>query len=154
MATESGPIFPSREPIAGNNLVTPRWSRWLLNLRQAVDSTPVAIKTVTETGQTGSIALTQLDNGSLSAGLFSVLWYLSVVTAQAASTAQVTISWIDGATARSYTGALFDGSIAANTQPTERLLFYADAGTPISYSVAYAGTFTYDLRLVLQSVSQ
>ncbi len=155
MATESGPLFPFNDDMTAlaGSPVSPRWRRWFLNLRQSVDSSTLAVKTETKTDQTGALPITQLDGGNLSAGLFAISWYLSVVTAQAASTAQVTIAWIDGTVSRSFTGALFDGSIAANTQPDERIMIYADAGTPISYAVNYAGTFSYDLRIVLQSVS-
>ena len=153
MASQNGPIFPSREPIAGTFLVTPRWSRWLLLLRQAVDATPIALKRVTKADQTAALPTTPMDGGNLSAGLFAVSWALSVVVSQVASTAQVTIAWTDDGQARSYVASVMDGSIAANVQVDKHLLIYADSGTPISYAVAYAGTFTYTFRVILQSVS-
>lgn len=158
MGTQQGPIFPFGEPIAASDslLVTPRWRRWLLLLREAVDLSQIAIPVPAQLAQTGSIPTTSMDSGALSAGLYAVSWYLAIVTTAVGRTAQVTIAWIDGGVSKSYTAPSVDGSIALNVQVNQLVTLYSDAAQPISYTVAYGGLpgMTYDFRPVLQAVSQ
>lgn len=154
MATEQTPIFPFNEPIAGPLLVTPRWRRWLLNLRAAVDLTPISVPITPQLNQSASLPVTSMDGGNLPAGLYAVSWYLPIVTTEPASSAQVTIAWVDNAVAKSYTAAVVDGSVANNLQGDVKLLLYSDAASPISYAVTYVGaTMVYSFRPVLQSTA-
>jgi hypothetical protein len=98
--------------------------------------------------------VTSMDGGSLSAGLYSVAWYLAIVTTAGATSAQVTIAWVDQGNAKSYTAAVLDGSVLNNVQANERLLIYSDAASPITYAITYVGAgMTYDFRPVLQSTA-
>lgn len=154
MATESGPIFPFRDPIAGELLVTPRWRRWLLNLREAVNLTPISVPIPPQENKSATLPVTSMDGGNLAAGLYSVSWYLPIRTTEAASTAQVSIAWVDHAVAKSYTATSVDGSIANNFQADVKLLLYSDAASPITYAVTYVGaTMVYSFYPVLQSTA-
>lgn len=156
MATQQAPIFPFQEPIAatGTLLVTPRWRRWLLNLREAVDLTPTSIPVAPVLNAAGALPVTDMSSGALNAGIYSVSWYLSIVTTEPASSVQVTIAWVDLTVPKSYQAPIVDGSIANMVQVNQKITFYADAGTPITYAVAYVGaTMVYSFRPVLQSVS-
>lgn len=154
MATTQGPIFPFNEPIAGTLLVTPRWRRWLLNLRDSIDLSPISVPVDPQVNQSASLPTTSMDGGNLPAGLYAISWYLSIVTTEAASSAQVRIDWVDDVGAKSYTATALDGSIAGNTQPDVRLLIYSNAASPISYTVTYVGaTMVYSFRPVLQSTA-
>lgn len=156
MATQVGPIFPFNEPIAAEDsrLVTPRWRRWLLLLREAVDLTPISVPIAPQLNQSASLPVTSMDGGSLGAGLYAVSWYLPIVTTEAASSAQVSIAWVDNTVAKSYTATVVDGSIANNIQGDVKLLIYSDAASPITYAVTYVGlTMVYSFRPVLQSTA-
>jgi hypothetical protein len=154
MATEVGPIFPFKEPIAGSLLVTPRWRRWLLDLRDAVDLTPISVPIDPQTNQSASLPVTSMDGGNLPAGLYAISWYLSIVTTEAASTVQVRIDWIDDVGAKSYTATALNGAVANNTQPDVKILIYSAAASPITYTVTYVGaTMVYSFRPVLQSTA-
>jgi hypothetical protein len=158
MATESGPLFPFNDPISekvgGKQLVQFRWRRWFLRLREAVDNAAVAIPVPPVLNASASQPVTSMDGGALSAGLYSVGWYLPIVTTEAGSTAQVTIAWVDLGVSKSYVATAVDGSVANNTQPDVRLLIYSDAASPITYAVTYVGaTMVYSFRPVLQSTS-
>lgn len=155
MATQQGPLFPFNEAISGpRNLVTPRWRRWFLLLREAVDLSPISVPVAPQLDKSASLPTTSMDTGALPAGLYSVSWYLEIVTTEAASTAQVTISWVSLTAPKSYTATVVDGSVANNTQVDKRLLIYSDASSPITYAVTYAGaTMVYNFRPVLQSTA-
>lgn len=158
MATEDGPLFPFNDPISenvdGKDLVQFRWRRWFLNLRRAVDNAAVAVPVAPKLAQSASQPVTTMDGGNLPAGLYGVAWYLPITTTEAASSAQVTIAWVDSGVAKSYQAPLVDGSIVNNTQVDQRITFYSDGGSPISYAITYVGaTMVYDFRPVLQSVA-
>jgi len=157
MATEQGPLFPVQEPIAaeGSLLVTPRWRSWLRNLRQEVARTPQALPVAPVLTGTGSLPVTSIDGGALTAGLFAISWSLAILTAAAGRSVQVTWAWVDGGVNRSYVAAILDGSVASNAQVNEQLLIYSDAASPITYAIAYVGAagMTYTFRPVLQAVS-
>lgn len=159
MATEDGPLFPFNDPISeqveGRQMVQFRWRRWFLRLRQAIDNAPVAVPVPPQLNQTASLPTTSMDGGALSAGLYSIAWYLAIVTTAGGTTVQVTIAWVDLGQAKSYTAGTLDGSVANNVQANERLLIYSDAASPITYAVTYAGAagMTYNFRPVLQSVA-
>lgn len=156
MATQQGPLFPFNEPIAAESsrLVTPRWRRWLLLLREAVDLTPISVPIDPQLNQSASLATTSMDGGALGAGLYSISWYLPIVTTEAASTAQVTIAWVDSGVSKSYVASVVDGSVANNFQGDVKLLIYSDAASPITYAVTYVGaTMVYSFRPVLQSTA-
>lgn len=158
MATEDGPLFPFGDPISelvgGRQMVQFRWRRWFLRLRQAVDNASLVIPVAPQLNQSASLPVTSMDGGSLPAGLYSISWYLSIVLAEPASTAQVTIAWVDEAGAKSKTAALVDGSTTATPQIDQKWQIYSRAASPITYSVSYAGaTMAYNFRPVLQSVA-
>lgn len=154
MATTEGPLFPFAEPIAGPDLVTPRWRRWFLNLRNDVSLASVGIPVDAQLNQGATIPTTPMDGGNLSAGLYLVSWYLEIVTAAGATSVQVSISWESLTVSRTYAGAVLSGAVATNNQPNERALIYVDAASPITYSVTYVGAgMTYNFRPVLQSVA-
>jgi hypothetical protein len=160
MANTEGPLFPFGEAIAADQtrLVTPRWRRWFLNLRSAVDLSQRSIVVPPQTDQSATLPVTDMDNGALSAGLYSVSWYLAVTIADGvSSSAQVAIAWVDNGNNKSYTGAAMTGNTTSTVQVNEAITIYSDAASPITYSVTYAsntpGQMHYDFRPVLQSVS-
>lgn len=160
MATEAGPLFPFNEPIAADQslLVTPRWRRWLLLLRESVDLSQVSIPVEAQLDQNASLATTSMDGGTLSAGLYSVSWYLAITVADGvSSSAQVAIAWVDSGNAKSYTAAAVTGNTTSTVQVDQIITIYSDGASPISYTLTYAsntpGAMHYDFRPVLQSVS-
>lgn len=158
MATEQGPLFPFGEPIAADRtrLVTPRWRRWLLLLRESVDLSQVSIPVEAKLDQNASLATTAMDGGTLSAGLYAVSWYLRrTVNDGVSSSLTVAIGWVDGTTQTFTAPAITEAGSAL--QVDEGITIYSDAASPITYTVTYAsntaGQMHYDFRPVLQSVA-
>lgn len=157
MATEAGPLFPFSTEVTRipGSLVNPRWRRWLLDLRNAVDLSQIVIPVPPQLDQSDSLPTTPMDGGNLPAGLYSVRWYLRRITNDGvSSSATVTIGWVDQ-TPQTYTAtAMVEPGSAL--QVDQQITIYATAGTPITYSVAYvsntANQMHYDFRPVLQSV--
>lgn len=168
MATQSGPLFPVDSEIASESknavgdtvlYVSDPWRKWFLGLRESVDNAQVAIPVSPVASANDAIATTSMDGGSLSAGMFSVSWYLYVaVAAGVSSSAQVTIGWVDDSgNPKSYTAPAMTGNTTSTVQADQRILFYSNAGSPITYSIAYASNpanaMVYSFRPVLQSVA-
>lgn len=153
-----GPAFLSSEPIAGNYPATPRFRTWLRNLRTTVDLSQSVRKSIPLTSKNAALPITSMDGGTLNAGLYVVSWYATVtVPAGVSSSMQVSIAWVDQGVPKSWTAPAMTGNSVATVQGDQRIMFYTDASSPVSYSVAYASTpadaMMYDLRIVLQSVS-
>jgi hypothetical protein len=168
MATQQGAPPPVRNEIAVESknaigdkvlLITEEWRTWFRGLRESIDNAQIAIPVAPVESANDTLPTTSIDGGALSAGLFAVSWYLSVITAAATtSSAQVTIAWVDDSgNPKSYTGALMNGNTTSTVQVNERILIYSNAGSPITYAVAYASNpanaMTYRFRPVLQSVT-
>lgn len=161
MATSDGPLFPFKDPIAeevgGRLLCNERWRTWFRNLRSSVDLSQSVERSSLYDNQTATIGITSLDGGTLSAGLYTVSWYMSVVApAGVSSSAQVTIAWQDDTGSKSFTGAAMNGNTTTTIQGDQRVMLYSLAASPITFAVTYASNpaaaMIYDLRIVLQSV--
>lgn len=158
MATEVGPLFPFKDPIAGGLLVTPRWRTWFLRLRQSVDLSSLVLKSLRLENTSAAVPVTSLDQGTLSAGLYACSWYMTVIVpAGVSSSAQVTIAWVDNGIPYSYTAVAMTGNSVGTVQGDQRIVLYSDAASPITFAVAYASNpaaaMVFDLRIVLQSVA-
>lgn len=109
-------------------------------------------ETVELTGQSASIAATDMTGGTLAAGLYRVSYYLRVTTAEFGSSIYVTLDWVTGGVTRSRAGTLVDGSSTANSD-TATFLIRSDALAAVRYSTTYGGaTLQYALDVLLEEV--
>ena len=160
------PRFPAYEPpmVTDPDTKEQRFSfrllRWFESLRTGVNSTPQTVTggSVALAGKNDAIGTTPIPTGALVAGRYSLAWYLQVVTAAGVSSdAQVTVSWTRHGVTQTYAGAVVNGNTTATNEPDGPPLIHLDAGTPVSYAVAYnsnpANAMVYDLDLELQLVA-
>lgn len=149
---------PPIEPTTG--LFAQPLLTWFRDLLGAVNATPQTVTggSISLTGQTAAIGTTPIPTGTLVEGRYSLAWYLQVVTpAGVTSDAQVTVSWTRHGVTQTYVGALKNGNATTTNEPNGPPLIHIDAGTPVSYAVAYnsnpAAAMVYDLDLELALVS-
>lgn len=137
------------------HLISDKWRQFLAT--QTAEATTVpAVTTVTVTAATAAIGTTPISTlDPLSAGLYRVTTFLRIVTpASIASSAQPSVVFTDGGVVCTLTGTAVTGNTTASVG-TNTFLVRIDAGTPISYAVAYASNaagMAFDLRIVLEQI--
>ncbi len=105
-----------------------------LNLSAQVVTAPI----VTVTGQSASIAATQIPVGALPAGTVRVSWYARVTQAATTSSSlTVTIGWTENGLPLTSDGAAMTGNTTTTVQ-SGSVLVQPDADSPITYATAYA----------------
>ena len=164
---ESPPIY---EPVAAPDdrnhalglrlprlMATLEWIKWWSNLTEAVDQAPSRQAGFTLSGQAASLSTTPIPLAELTGGLWRVSYYLQILTPGGASgSVQITFSWTRNGVAQTETAALLNGN-TTTTHQFGTLPLRIDAGTPISYAVAYASAgvpaMTYELALAAELVA-
>lgn len=132
-------------------VMTPVFAKWLRALTDRAEATSEAVKTISLSGQTASIALTSLLASA--SGLYRVSYRFRVTTAAGVSSSlQVTVTTTEGGVTCNQSSAAYTGN-AVNSPQSGSFIVKADASSPISYSVTYASNpaaaaiFDLDLRL-------
>lgn len=146
-----GQPFPSRDtivkPTRKASDVFIQWNEQ--SLLQRVGQTPYRVQAAEVLSNQGATTTGTL-GGDQATGAYRVSYMAMVVTAEAASTLELTLSWTYGGLVRSHVFAVLDGSIVGGEQgfvyPVQ-----IDPGTPISYTLTYVGaTFRYDATLTAE----
>lgn len=158
----SNPVarIPAQEPFADKNLVRVPWLTFFRGQQELLQAIPrQVIAPVQLTGQTAAIGTTAIPTETLAEGLYRVSWYGQVTTvAGVSSDFQVTITWTRNGVTQTFTGALNNGNVTTTKESSGQLLIHIDAGTPVSYSVAYnsnpAAAMQYELNVSLELVSE
>jgi hypothetical protein len=153
--------IPSQEPALDKfGLFREKWLTFFRGQQEVLAAAPQTVTggKVQETGQTAAIGTTPVPTGTLVAGLYRVSWYGQVTTAAGVSSDfQVTVTWTRNGVGQSFTGALTNGNTTATYASEGLPQIHVDAGTPVSYAVAYnsnpAAAMAYELNLVLELVS-
>lgn len=153
------PPLNAREPMVDADR---RPSKTFLDLwthvsaRQEASAARVGSAT-TQPGLSAAVSTTALELGALSAGYYRVSVYVRVTTAATVSSSITpTIAHTDNGIACSQAGdALTANSVSVPKSWT--FVVYADASSPISYSVAYASVgataAVYKVTIVVEEVS-
>lgn len=132
---------------------------YMRGVRDAIGATAQGFDPVQVTGRTSSIGTTAIPtDNDLSEGLYRVDWYLQVeVAAGVSSSVQLTLSWTRNGITQQLVGTLVNGNTTATNKPESAPLIHIDAGSPISYAVAYASNpgsaMAFGLDLVLSRVA-
>lgn len=153
--------IPSQEPVTDRQSGVMSW-RWLTYLRDLQGSVNAATQVlpdgvVVKETQTAAIGTTAVPTASLVAGLYRVTWFGVVITpAGVSSDFQVTVTWTNNSVTQTKTGTLQNGN-ATTTYDSDGLdLIHLDAGSPVSYAVAYnsnpANAMVFNFYLALQLV--
>lgn len=132
------------------------WLIWFRALVLAVDATAKTIGSTGLTAQGAAIPTTPINLPALNTGLYRVTWYLRITRAAGtSSSAQLTLTWIDGGVAQSFTAAAVTGNTTATVQ-TGTFTLHLDTGTTLDYAVGYASvgapTMQYTLSLVVETL--
>ena len=134
--------LPRTHPLtAATRLVTDVWDRWLQGLLAAVNRTTQLVGTVvTLSAQHAAVTTTDVPTGALAGGVYRLSYVLQVTqAASVSSSVTVTAGW----TANAQTFSVAGATLTANTLTTQdngSLLMNVDAGTPITYAVAYTSS--------------
>lgn len=137
-------------------MVTSSWYDWLLNLATIVLQAARRLATISLDGQAASIAPTTIIAGK-PGGLFRVTVYARITQkATTGSGLSVTIAFLDGGHAVSFTtGLIVDGDVTSAL--TQSFTFEADQSFAATYATTYTSTggtpMNYKLRIVAESMS-
>ena len=131
------------------------WSRWLTALVNAVNSTAQGVNRTALTAQ-GAATPTTTAFTSASDAFYRLSYSLRITRpATVSSSATPTFSWTDGGVVQTQSGAALTGN-TTTSQQSGQLLFGADAGTAITYAVAYASSgatsMQYGFRLSVEQM--
>lgn len=151
--------FPNREQfLDSNGLVAPRPLVWLRDLRADVNTSSVIVAggTISLSSKSGAVSTTPFDTAALSSGQYRVSAATQIITpASINSSVIVTFSF----TLRTVACSIAAPAVTSNdpTKPGSFVgLISIDAGTPISYAVAYVSNVAgmiYSTDLVLERVN-
>lgn len=131
------------------------WARWLTNLRNAVNSTAQKVGGSTLTASTASVGPTTIATPAKD-GLYRLSYSLRVTRpATISSSATATFTWVDGGVTQSQSGSAVTGNTTTSQQGGQ-LMIGADAGTAITYAIAYASSgatpMQYGFRLAVEQL--
>lgn len=152
-----------KDPNTGQDVwtVTRPWGFFFRDVRNDINQTPrqATPTPVLLDNQNAPIGTTTIVTPD-SDGLYSVEYYAAITTAAttgaATSSLTVTLAWTDEGTAKSKAFTAITGNTTLTTG-SERYLFRADGGAPITYATTYAsngaGEMHYDLDIVVSSVA-
>lgn len=126
--------------------MTGDWIRWLNVFWDRVFAAILAVGNgVSVTDQSASIGTTTAFTVTQGA-LYRLSWYIRVTVADGvSSSAQLTITWREGAHTSSKTFTALTGD-TTSTYDGAVWPFYADSGTQITYAVAYASNTPLKMR--------
>lgn len=136
------------------NLIMDPWRKFLAQATENSNLAP-AIATVTIASRTSAILTTPIASEPLSGGLYRVSLFTRIVTpASVNSSATPSITFTDSANVCTFTGTANTGNTVTSVS-TNTFLVRVQAGTPISYAVAYASNaagMAFDLEIVVEQI--
>ena len=140
-------------PDPQEGLVTDVWQEYLSAQAALMEKFPARIFNVELRDQGAAIGALDITNGTLTAGLYRLTYYLRVVVNELGSTCQVVLDWQDRGVVRTHTSALVDGAVATN-YASDTVLIYSDRIAPVRYAMAYTaiGSLLYDLDIIIEEV--
>jgi hypothetical protein len=137
--------------------ITEPWVKFFSSQAQSISQNPARVKAVTLTGQTASIAATDMRAGSTAAGLYRLTFYYAIQTAASVSSSiSVTFAWTDNTIPRSLVSTPKTGNTTAVVDSAS-ILIYSDGVAQITYATTYAsvgGTaMVYSISVVLEQIA-
>lgn len=153
--------IPSQEQVLDKSgLCRVPWLTFFRGQQEVLAAAPQQVTggKVQEPSKTAAIGTTPIPTGQLVKGLYRIGWYGQVLTpAGVSSSFQVTVSWTRNTVVQSITGTLKNGNTTTTYESVGLPQIHVDAGTPVSYAVAYASNpanaMAYEFNLVLELVS-
>ena len=145
---------PYLDPVveAETRLLSNSWNNWFSRVPMTLDSICNRINVVSLTNQSASVGPVDFANGRLLRGLYRATYTARVSTAGASSSVTVQFSWTDGGTVVGWTGPAMAGNVTTAIQ-SNTIMFRSDEGTPIYYSVAWAGVGSaYNFDVILEKI--
>ena len=154
MSTQSAEL-PAREKLLEDNgLIYWRWRDWLRDLRADVNTAAVIVAggSITLENQSAAVGLTPFDTAGLSSGQYRVSAFMQIITA-ATINSSVIVSFTF---TKNTVACVVSAPAVTSNDPTRPGSWCGpisiDAGTPVSYSIAYVSNiagmvYTTDLTL-------
>jgi hypothetical protein len=138
--------------------VTDAWAQSFDTQAAQLASSPTQVNRIAQSSLSAAVPTTDLAGVTVVGGLYEVRTYQQIRTADGVSSSlQVTLGWTYLGVAQTETFAALTGDTTTThlTGPTKT--FRSDAGTPITYAVAYASNtpakMKYALDLILNLVA-
>lgn len=133
---------------------TEPWVKSFQEQADRVETSPQRRAAVSLEDQGAAIAATSIPISGLTSGVYR-LSYIARITraASTSSSLTVTLQWTHGGVSISQAGAAITGNTTA-TQQNAHLLIYADQGTPIRYSTAYASVGATSMQYALIVIAE
>lgn len=156
--------IPAQEPVTDreSGLMRQPWLTYQRDQAVAVAASTQVLPdgVVRRTGAdviTATVASTPIPTEPLVAGLYRLAWFaVVIVPAGVSSDFQVSVTWTNNGVTQTTTGTLRNGNLTTTYDVDGLDLLHLDAGTAVSYSVAYtsnpAAAMQLDLFLALQLV--
>lgn len=141
---------PIRHPVTAGTppLATRPWVLWLSDLVLLIYKLAVQSDRVSLVAQGASIVVTPLRVAADTVRL-RVEYFLRVTRAATVSSgAQVTISWASGGVALTWVGGANTGN-TTSTYESQSMVVAVDAGTAVTYEVAYASAGATSMQFAL-----
>ena len=136
-----------------NGTLTRYFYQWLVELIRRVGTSATRVQSLALTGQSAAIALTTLV-ASANEGPIRVSWHLRVTTAATSSSSvAVTITTTEGGVTCTQASAAYTGN-ATNAPQSGSVVVRPDAGTLVSYSVAYASSGATAMQFAIDLVAE
>lgn len=164
MAVNPPPPYPrapigeiTTDPVTKKPVVTVSrpWSFYFRDTRDYLSTVPAAV------GASATVALDQ--NASIGTttivtpeqdGIYGFEYYFAVITAAGVSSSGIVVlGWTDQGAAKTKTFSTINGNTTTTTG-SERYLFQADAGAPITYAVTYASNAASAMHFNFYAVTQ
>lgn len=158
MTTQSAELPAREKVVAEDGLMFWRWRDWFRDLRADVNTSTGLVQggSVTLASKSAAVALKAFDTASLTSGQYNVSAFTQILTAASANSSVIVTFHF---TRHSIACTVSAPAVTSN-DPTLPGTFVGmvtiDAGTPISYSVAYVSNLAgmiYTTDLVLTRVN-
>lgn len=116
------------------------WDNWFQQIVDLFTATPGVVGRASLTGQTASIGATNLNMGTLAAGLYRTSVSADVTQAATVSSSLAyALGWTYGGVARTFTGSTITNGTTASYQQ-DVVAMQVDASTNVTYSATYASS--------------
>lgn len=144
-------------PDPNDGMLPKVWVDFMSFQSQSIEAAVQRAFLVSLTGQSAGIGATDITNGTLTTGLYTLKYYVRVTQAAGVtSSIQIDIDWKDGGITQTLAGTAQAGN-TTTTLEQKTYFLHIDGGSPVRYTATYASNpasaMQYALYIVLERIS-
>lgn len=144
-----------KDPKAG--FLPDEWVDFFGFQQQSISAAVQRVFLVSLTEQSAGIGATDITNGTLTAGLYTLKYYARVTRpGTVSSSLEIDIDWKDGAVTQTLSGTAIAGNTTTSLEQATYFL-HIDGGSPVRYTAVYASagatSMQYALYITLERIS-